>query len=148
MPETLEEARAKLIYDESVRKMTEQQSVLNSLHTRTGVLLASASIASTFLGGQAFEHGYFRLERACACRFGGPRVGHHREDPRSAHGLVFCSRCKQAARDIRRCGGRPEHRRALYRGGSNESDELGEQRHEIPPTHVRLVPCRFCCAAR
>jgi hypothetical protein len=52
--------RLKLIYDESVRALAQQEVVLNELRTRTGVLLAAASVSSAFLGGQALaRQGHF-----------------------------------------------------------------------------------------
>ena len=41
------------IYDESVRTISEQSKLLDSLRTRAGTLLAAANIATAFLGGLA-----------------------------------------------------------------------------------------------
>jgi len=44
--------RLALAYQESVRALTVQSGVLDELRSRTGVLLAAASVASAFLGAQ------------------------------------------------------------------------------------------------
>lgn len=48
-----EDPRLKLIYEDSVRSLSEQAGLLDGLRTRTGMLLAATSIASSFLGGAA-----------------------------------------------------------------------------------------------
>lgn len=45
--------RMDLIYRESTRALEQQQSVLDNLRTRIGVLVAAASITTSFLGGRA-----------------------------------------------------------------------------------------------
>jgi hypothetical protein len=49
--------RLTLIYEESVRAIEQQQTALDNLRSRTGVLIAAAAIASSFLGGQALRSG-------------------------------------------------------------------------------------------
>ncbi len=50
--------RLRLAYEESVRALSVQSRVLDELRSRTGVVLSAASVASAFLGAQAFtkEH--------------------------------------------------------------------------------------------
>jgi len=50
------DARIQLAYDESVRGLDIQSSSIDELRSRTGVLLAAASIASAFLGATALKH--------------------------------------------------------------------------------------------
>lgn len=45
--------RMALIYQESVRALDQQQTVLDGLRTRAGVLIAAASVTTTFLSSQA-----------------------------------------------------------------------------------------------
>ena len=45
----------KLAYDEAVRALQQQQSRLDNLRTRAGILLSAAAIATSFLGGKALE---------------------------------------------------------------------------------------------
>jgi hypothetical protein len=47
----------KLAYDEAVRALSQQQSVLDNFRTRGGILLSAAAIATSFLGGQALRQG-------------------------------------------------------------------------------------------
>jgi hypothetical protein len=47
--------RLELVYQEALRGISEQQAVLESLRSRTGTLLAAASISTSFLGGIAIE---------------------------------------------------------------------------------------------
>lgn len=47
--------RLALVYEESRRALDQQQAALDNLRTRTGVLIAAAAIASSFLGGQALR---------------------------------------------------------------------------------------------
>ena len=47
----------KLAYDEAVRGLSQQQSVLESFRTRAGILLSAAAIATSFLGGTALQDG-------------------------------------------------------------------------------------------
>ena len=57
-----EDARKALVYDESRRAITQQQTALDALRTRTGVVIAAASIASSFLGAQALnDHPAFSI---------------------------------------------------------------------------------------
>jgi len=44
-----------LAYDEAVRALSQQQSVLDNFRTRAGILLSGAAIATSFLGGQALR---------------------------------------------------------------------------------------------
>jgi hypothetical protein len=47
--------RRKLVYDEAVRGWSLQSSVLDELRSRTGVLLAAASVAAALLGSADLE---------------------------------------------------------------------------------------------
>lgn len=49
------ESAYKLAYDEAVRALQQQQSRLDNLRTRAGILLSAAAIATSFLGGKALE---------------------------------------------------------------------------------------------
>lgn len=55
------DARRALVYEESRRALDAQQSSLDNLRTRTGVLIAATAIVSSFLGGQALGDGQFTL---------------------------------------------------------------------------------------
>lgn len=46
----------KLAYQEAVRGLDKQETLLEALRTRTGVLLASSFLAASFLGQQAFRN--------------------------------------------------------------------------------------------
>jgi hypothetical protein len=46
-----------LAFDEGVRALSEQQDVIDSFMTRSGLLLSGAAIATSFLGQAALEHG-------------------------------------------------------------------------------------------
>ena len=47
----------RLAYDEVVRALSQQATALEALRTRAGLLLSAASIATSFLGGQALDGG-------------------------------------------------------------------------------------------
>lgn len=47
----------KVAYDEAVRALSEQQGVIDSFRTRTGLLLSAAAITTSFLGAQALNGG-------------------------------------------------------------------------------------------
>ncbi len=47
--------RIKLAYAESVRGLDMQNETLNELHSRTGVVIAAATVASAFLGAAALQ---------------------------------------------------------------------------------------------
>jgi hypothetical protein len=46
----------KLAYEAALRGLDKQESLLEELRTRTGVLLAASSLAASFLGQQAFQN--------------------------------------------------------------------------------------------
>lgn len=46
-------AAAAVVYEESVRAITQQEAALDGLRARTGTLLAAASITTAFIGGEA-----------------------------------------------------------------------------------------------
>lgn len=48
--------RKKLAYEESIRALEQQSSVLDELRSRTGVLLAALSLSASFLGAQALKN--------------------------------------------------------------------------------------------
>jgi hypothetical protein len=50
-----EQQRAKLAYEASLRSLDQQQKVLEEVRSRTGILLAAASLSASFLGARAFE---------------------------------------------------------------------------------------------
>jgi hypothetical protein len=52
-----DDGRMALIYQESVRALDQQQAVLDALRARAGVLIAAASVATTFLGGGVADDG-------------------------------------------------------------------------------------------
>lgn len=45
----------KLAYEAALRGLDKQESLLEELRTRTGILLAASSLAASFLGQQAFQ---------------------------------------------------------------------------------------------
>lgn len=47
----------RVAYDEAVRALSEQQVVIDSFRTRTGLLLSTAAITTSFLGAQALKVG-------------------------------------------------------------------------------------------
>ena len=54
-----EDAQRTLVYEESQRALDQQQAALDNLRTRTGILIAAAAVASSFLGGQALRNEAF-----------------------------------------------------------------------------------------
>ncbi len=48
-----EDLRYRLVYEESVRTLSDQQKNLDDLRSRAGILLSAASISTSFLGGIA-----------------------------------------------------------------------------------------------
>jgi hypothetical protein len=60
--------RKKLAFDESIRSLTLQSSVLDDLRSRTGILLTAVSLTATFLGSKALQHGFtFWTEVGLGC---------------------------------------------------------------------------------
>jgi hypothetical protein len=51
------ELQYRIAYDEAVRGLSQQQTTIESLRTRAGLLLSSAAITTSFLGAQALAHG-------------------------------------------------------------------------------------------
>ncbi len=47
----------RIAYDEAVRALSQQQSMIDSLRTRAGLLLSAAAITTSFLGAQALNDG-------------------------------------------------------------------------------------------
>ncbi len=47
----------KVAYEEAVRALSEQQSVIDSVRTRAGLLFSAAAITTSFLGAQALNSG-------------------------------------------------------------------------------------------
>jgi hypothetical protein len=47
----------RVAYDEAVRALSQQQSMIDSLRTRAGLLLPAAAITTSFLGAQALSAG-------------------------------------------------------------------------------------------
>lgn len=50
-------AHYELAYDEAKRALDAQESVVNELRTRSGILIAAAAITTSFFGGQALADG-------------------------------------------------------------------------------------------
>ena len=61
-----------LAYDEAVRALSQQQTVIDSFRTRAGLLLSAAAITTSFLGAQALSEGNPNVASwaALACFFG------------------------------------------------------------------------------
>ena len=51
----VEQQRAALAYEASLRSIDQQQKLLEEIRSRTGILLAAASLSASFLGARAFE---------------------------------------------------------------------------------------------
>lgn len=47
----------RIAYNEAVRALSQQQSMIDSLRTRAGLLLSAAAITTSFLGAQALNDG-------------------------------------------------------------------------------------------
>lgn len=62
----------KVAYDEAVRALVEQQSVIESLRNRAGLLLSAAAITTSFLGARSLGPGGLELASwlATACFVG------------------------------------------------------------------------------
>jgi hypothetical protein len=52
------DGRKRLAYEESIRALTLQSSVLDDLRARTGILLTAASLTATFVGSRALDDGF------------------------------------------------------------------------------------------
>lgn len=48
---------ARMAYDASLRSLDKQDELLSELRSRTGLLLAASSLAASFLGEPALDHG-------------------------------------------------------------------------------------------
>lgn len=46
-----------LAYEEAKRALDAQESVVNELRTRSGILIAAAAITTSFFGGRALDDG-------------------------------------------------------------------------------------------
>jgi hypothetical protein len=51
------DALYKVAYDEAVRALSDQRLEIDSVHSRTGLLLSVAAVATSFLGARALEGG-------------------------------------------------------------------------------------------
>jgi hypothetical protein len=49
------DARYRLVYEESIRAVDDQQTALDELRSRTGILLSAASISTSFFGGLSLK---------------------------------------------------------------------------------------------
>jgi len=58
MPQQTEDPRKRLAFDQSVRALNLQSSVLDDLRSRTGILLTALSLSATFLGSRALDGGF------------------------------------------------------------------------------------------
>jgi hypothetical protein len=56
MHESDDEQRARLAYEASLRALDQQRRSLEEIRSRTGVLLAAASVSASFLGSKALDH--------------------------------------------------------------------------------------------
>jgi predicted permease len=52
---TDDKERYAFVYDEAMRSLDQQRETLDSVYSRTGTLLSAAAIATSFLGGVAFD---------------------------------------------------------------------------------------------
>lgn len=52
-----DDASYKVAYEEGVRALSQQQSLIDSIRTRAGLLLSAAAITTSFLGAQALHDG-------------------------------------------------------------------------------------------
>jgi hypothetical protein len=52
-----DDVRYRIAYDEAVRALSQQESMIDSLRTRAGLLLSAAAITTSFLGAQALNDG-------------------------------------------------------------------------------------------
>ena len=50
-----EDARYRVVYEESIRALEDQQHALDDLRARAGILLSAAAISTSFLGGLALH---------------------------------------------------------------------------------------------
>jgi hypothetical protein len=50
-------AHDELAYEEAKRALDAQQSVVNELRTRSGILIAAAALTTSFFGGRALTDG-------------------------------------------------------------------------------------------
>lgn len=57
MTDADKDSRYEIAYDEAVRALSQQQSMIDSLRTRAGLLLSAAAITTSFLGAQALSDG-------------------------------------------------------------------------------------------
>jgi len=57
MPTASEDTLYKVAYDEAVRALAEQQSIVDSFRDRAGLLFSAAAITTSFLGAQALRGG-------------------------------------------------------------------------------------------
>jgi hypothetical protein len=56
MPETAEQHRARLAYETSLRALEHQRHDVAEVRSRTGILIAAASLGASFLGTRALAH--------------------------------------------------------------------------------------------
>jgi uncharacterized membrane protein len=56
-PETEDDPRLALVYQESLRGLLQQQAAVESLHNRAGILIFASSFASSLLGSRALADG-------------------------------------------------------------------------------------------
>jgi hypothetical protein len=47
----------RLAYEEAIRSLSQQKGIVESFHTRAGLLLSAAAITTSFLGAQVLESG-------------------------------------------------------------------------------------------
>lgn len=52
-----EDPRYALVWSEALRALSQQQSLLESIRSRTATLISAAAISTSFLGGVAFDDG-------------------------------------------------------------------------------------------
>jgi len=69
MTPEVEDQRKRLAFDESVRALTLQSSVLDDLRARTGILLTAISLTATFVGSRALDDGFSTWTEIAICLF-------------------------------------------------------------------------------
>lgn len=64
------DAAYELVYTEAIRSWTQQEASLDELRSRTGVLVAAATVAASFLGAAALGKPFQRLDVVALALFG------------------------------------------------------------------------------
>jgi hypothetical protein len=56
-PHPVDERLYELVYDEAVRALDDQRSVMDNMRTRSGIVLSAAAVTTSFFGGLALRDG-------------------------------------------------------------------------------------------